>query len=244
MAGPAIILVEPQLAENIGTAARAMLNCGLTELRLVNPAPKWPSERAQQTSSGADSVLHNAKVFRSVAEAIRDLNRVYATSARPRDIVKIVVTPRRAGVELRQAESEGMRVGVLFGPERMGLINDDIALSDVVIAAPLNPEFSSLNLAQAVLLIAYEWLMAGDETPERILRRTSSPPAEKQHLLSFFNRLEAELEICGFFRVAEKRPSMVDSIRSMFVRADLTDQELRTLHGIVTELVTKRVGRE
>ena len=244
MAAPVIILVEPQLAENIGTTARAMLNCGLTELRLVNPAPKWPSDRALATCAGADDVLANAKLFRSVAEAVRDLNRLYATTARPRDIVKIVVTPRKAGVELREIEAQGLRAGVLFGPERMGLINDDIAIADVVIAAPLNPEFSSLNLAQAVLLIGYEWLMAGDETPERVLRRTASPPAEKQHLLSFFTRLESELDSCGFLRVAEKRPSMVDSIRSMFVRADLSDQELRTLHGIVTELVTKRVGRD
>jgi tRNA/rRNA methyltransferase len=238
---PVVVLVEPQLPENVGTAARAMLNCGLERMRLVTPRFAWPSERAAQTSSGADRVLEQASVHRSLAEATADLNRLYATSARPRDLIKPVLTPRGAASELRAACIAGDRVGVLFGPERTGLLNEDIALCDAVIAAPVNPAFASLNLAQAVLLIGWEWLMAADSTPPRILRHGTYGPAARHHLASFLARLEAELDACGFFRVAEKRPGMLDNIRGIFTRAELTDQELRTLHGIVTELVTLRV---
>jgi len=238
---PAIILVEPQLAENIGATARAMLNCGLTDLRLVNPRPEWPSERARANASGADTVLDQATVFRSVGEAIADLQRVYATTARARDLTKVVMTPPQAVAELRAELARGERVGVLFGPERTGLLNDDVALADAVIAVPLNPAFSSLNLAQAVLIVAYEWFKAADATPPVSLHHNASPPATKAHLTSFLGRLEAELDACGFLRNIEMRPAMVRNIRAMFARAELTDQEVRTLHGILTELVTKRL---
>ncbi len=238
---PVIILVEPQLAENIGAAARAMLNCGLSEMRLVQPRPEWPSERARATSSGAEAVLDAAGVFRSVAEATADLQRVYATTGRARDLVKLVMTPPQAVAEMRAELGRGERVGVLFGPERTGLLNDDVALADTVITVPLNPAFSSLNLAQAVLIIAYEWLTAGDATASVALHHGASPPATKAHLTSFLTRLEAELDDCGFLRNAEMRPAMVRNIRAIFGRAELTDQEIRTLHGILTELVTKRL---
>jgi len=238
---PVIVLVEPQLAENIGAAARAMLNCGLTELRLVQPRPEWPSERARATSSGAEAVLDAASVFRSIAEATADLQRVYATTGRTRDLVKRVMTPPQAVVEMRAELGRGERVGVLFGPERTGLLNDDVALADTVIMVPLNPDFSSLNLAQAVLIIAYEWLKAADRTAPVALHHGAAPPATKAHLTSFLTRLEAELDACGFLRNAEMRPAMVRNIRAMFGRAELTDQEVRTLHGILTELVTKRL---
>ncbi len=238
---PAIILVEPQLAENIGTAARAMLNFGLTRMRLVNPRPNWPSDRATEVSSGAGSVLEKAEVFRSIADAVADCRVVYATSARPRDMVKEVVTPRLAAAELRQHEAADIPCGILFGPERTGLLNDDIALCDRVITVPLNPKFSSLNLAQAVLLVGYEWYQAAGSPPPDTFRYGDAPPADKHHLMSFTSRLEAELDECGFLRNSHMRPTMVRNIRAMFGRASLTDQEVRTLHGILTELVTKRL---
>src|SRR5690242_16734762 len=144
--GPAIILVEPQLGENIGTAARAMLNCGLEELRLVRPRDGWPNAKAVTAASGADAVIENARLFESTVAAVADLNRVYATTARHRDMIQPVVTPRDAGAEMRAAAQRGERVGVLFGPERTGLVNDDIPLADTVLQVPLNPGFSSLNL--------------------------------------------------------------------------------------------------
>lgn len=238
---PVIILVEPQLAENIGATARAMLNCGLTELRLVQPRPEWPSERARANASGADVVLDQAALFRTVGEATTDLQRVYATTGRSRDLTKLIMTPPQAVAEMRAELGRGERVGVLFGPERTGLLNDDVALADTVITVPLNPDFSSLNLAQAVLIVAYEWIKAADATPPVALHHNASPPASKAHLTSFLVRLEAELDACGFLRSAEMRPAMVRNIRALFGRAELTDQEVRTLHGILTELVTKRL---
>jgi tRNA/rRNA methyltransferase len=238
---PAIILVEPQLAENIGTTARAMLNFGLTDLRLVNPKPDWPSDRAKATASGADRVLDGARVFRSLGEAIADLQVVYATSNRPRDLVKRVVTPRHAAGELRAHVAADVRPGILFGPERTGLVNDDLALADAVISAPVNPSFGSLNLAQAVLLIGYEWFQAADATAAEALHNGDSPVADRTHLMSFLNRLEFELDDSGFLRVPHMRPAMIRNIRAIFSRMAMTDQEVRTLHGILTELVTKRM---
>jgi tRNA/rRNA methyltransferase len=242
-APPVIILVEPQLPDNIGAAARAMLNFGLDRLRLVNPRPEWPNDRARALSAGADHVLAAAPVFRSLAEAVADLQIVYATSARPRDLVKMVMTPSHAAIELRRHTAAGSACGILFGPERTGLINDDVALVDAVITVPLNPEFSSLNLAQAVLLVAYEWFKAGDETPPLAFRHGEYPPADKQHLMSFLDRLETELLACGFLRTEHMRAAMVRNIHAMFGRMALTDQEIRTLHGILTELVNRRLGQ-
>lgn len=241
-AEPVIVLVEPQLAENIGAAARAMLNCGLTTLRLVNPRPEWPSERARANSSGAERVLDAARVFRSVAEATADLQRVYATSGRSRELVKEIMTPPQAAAEMRAEIGRGERIGIMFGPERTGLVNDDVVLADTVISVPLNPEFTSLNLGQAVLIVAYEWFKAADQTVPVALHHGGAPPASKAHLLSFLTRLETELDACGFLRNLEMRPAMVRNIRAIFARAGLTDQEVRTLHGILTELVTKRLG--
>src|SRR5260221_10558212 len=155
--GPAIILVEPQLGENIGTTARAMLNCGLEDLRLVRPRHGRPDERSYAAASGADSVLDRCRLFERVEDAIADLKRVYASSGRLRDMVKPVLTPRAWAGEARALIKAGHPVGVLFGPERSGLENDDLVLADTVVTVPLNPAFSSLNLAQAVVLIGYEW---------------------------------------------------------------------------------------
>lgn len=234
---PAVILVAPQLAMNIGTTARAMANCGLHDLRIVNPLPKWPNELSRRASSGSEWILDQAKICASTSQAIADLNRVYATTGRTRRMTKRIATPKAAAQEAREAYAKGERVGFLFGPERTGLENDDLALADALISVPLNPAFSSLNLAQSVLLVGYEWFQAGDATLASRLVSGDSPPATKEQLENFFAHLERELDHCGFLRVADKRPTMVRNIRNIFQRAAMTDQEIRTLHGVIAELV-------
>ena len=240
--GPAIVLVDPQLGENIGMVARAMLNCSLDELRLVRPRDGWPNPAAESAAAGADEVLAHARLFETTAAAVADLQRVYATTARPRGMVKPVVTPRRAAAELRAALAGGVRAGVLFGPERAGLVNDDVALADAVLSVPLNPAFASLNLAQAVFVVGYEWLLGAAEVPERALPLGATRPATKAELIGLFERLEAALDARGFLYPAEKRPTMVRNLRNLFQRAQLTEQEVRTLHGIVS-LLTPDVKR-
>ena len=237
---PVVILVRPQLAENIGTAARAMANGGLFHLRLVAPRDGWPSDKAWRASSGADSILNAATVHPTVADAIADLNRVFATCPRPRHIVKQVLTARGAASELRAVCARGLRAGVLFGPERAGLDNDDMACADALIRYPLNPAFMSLNLAQAVLVVAYEWWLVEDATPPARLMTNETRVATKGKLENFLAHLADELDACGFLRNAPKRPGMVRNIRHLFQRGEVTEQELRTLHGIVTELARGR----
>jgi tRNA/rRNA methyltransferase len=241
--GPAVILVAPQLGENIGMVARAMLNCGLGELRLVRPRDGWPNPAAESAASGALEVITNAGLFETTAAAVADLNRVYVTTARPRGMIKPVVTPRRAAAELRAALAAGERAGLLFGPERTGLTNDDMCLGEVIVEVPLNPAFKSLNLAQAVLLLAYEWYQAGAEEPQRRLELGDSRPAPRQQLIGFFERLETTLDEVGFFHPPEKRPTMVRTLRNLFLRAELSEQELRSLHGIVSALLGAKLKR-
>ncbi len=237
--GPAIVLVAPQLAENIGTVARAMLNCGLTDLRLVRPRDGWPNPKAAPAASGADAVLDAARVYDRTEDAIAELAHVYATTARPRDMVKPVATPRQAAGAMRAAFERGEPVGILFGGERAGLDNDDIVLADTVVTVPLNPSFASLNLAQAVLLVGNEWYQAGPVEPPEGMDR-GAPPATKAELGNFFEHLEQELDRAEFFRVAEKRPTMVRALRNLFQRAHPTEQEVRSLHGVVTALSGRR----
>ncbi len=238
--GPAIILVEPQLGENIGGAVRAMYNCGLTDLRLVAPRDGWPNAKAVAIASGADIVLRAARLFDRVEDVIADLRHVYATTARDRFMVKRVLTPRLAAAEMRHFTGSGEACGILFGRERTGLVNDHVALADTVLTVPLNPAFSSLNLAQAVLLVGYEWFTAGDEGPAEYLVTGHSAPATKEELLRFFGHFEEELDRSGFLRNAEKRPGMIRNLRNLFQRAAPTAQELRTLHGILTAFVGPR----
>ena len=233
---PAIILVEPQLGENIGSAARAMLNCGLTELRLVNPRDGWPNEKAAAAASGADAVLKKAKVYESTAEAVADLRYVFAATARERDMTKAVATPRQAARAMRRFAAKKHGCGVLFGPERRGLTNDDVVLADTLVVASLNPAFRSLNLAQAVLLVAYEWFLAGPSAAPEKMTKSGAVPATKRELTDFLAHLESELDRAGFLQVAEKRPSTVRRIRNIFQRAKLMDHEARTLHGILVAL--------
>ncbi len=238
-AGPVVILVEPQLGENIGTTARAMANFGLTELRLVNPRDGWPNEKAGFASSGADYILEAAKLYDNVEAAIGDLHFIYAATARIRDMVKPVVSPQTAAAALHQRISAGERAGILFGRERWGLSNDEVTLADEILTYPVNPDFSSLNLAQSVLIIAYEYFKglgdAGNET-YATLRRKGVRAATGEEVVGFFEHLESELDRNGFLRPPEKRPAMVRNIRNIFHRTQLTDQDVRTLRGIVVSL--------
>lgn len=238
---PVVILVRPQLAENVGMVARAMLNCGLTGLRLVAPREDWLADKAVAAASGADALLRSARAFETTEAAIADLRRVLATTARRRDMIKTLFTPRAAAGHLRAAMARREPCGILFGPERTGLENDDVALADAIIEVPLNPAYCSLNLAQAVLLVGYEWFQAGDDTPPEQLITNATQPATRADLMNFFAHLERELDACGFLRNQDKRPGMVRNLRNLFERAHLTEQEIRTLHGIVKEL---RHGRQ
>ena len=217
-----------------------MLNFGLTALRLVRPRDGWPSERAVAAASGADTVIDGAELFDSTAAAIADLNSVYATSARRRNMLKPVMTPAHAAGAMRAAAARGARIGVLFGPERSGLDNDDVSLAEALISVPLNPAHASLNIAQAVLLVGYEWFRQGGEGPGERMELGRAVAAPRADLLRFFEHLESELDAGGFLRPPEKRPVMVRNIRNMFQRADLTEREVRTLRGIVAALAGRR----
>lgn len=243
-AEPVVVLVRPQLAENVGTTARAMLNCGLKRLRLVVPREDHLSDKAMAASSGASIVLERAGVFNSTEEALADCHFAVATTARRRDMVKPVLRPDAAAEALRQKVNEGLRGAIIFGPERTGLENDDVALADKIVEIPLNPDYSSLNLAQAVLVMGYEWFKSGVDRPAEELPMRESRPATKHELQVFFEKLEKELDDSGFLRVKEKRPRMVRNIRNMFERAELTDQEVRTLHGMIRDLSTYRKGQQ
>lgn len=244
---PAVILVRPQLGENIGTAARAMANFGLNDLRLVAPRDGWPSEDARAAAASADKVIDGARVFASTEEAIADIHRLYATTARPRDMVKAVMTPESAAREGHERIGMGQRVGFLFGAERAGLRNEEIVFADAIVMAPVDPAFASVNLAQAVLLLSYEWMKnepsptlgretAFDGPAKEGLNLRDSRPAGKEALIGFFEHLERELDDAGFLRPPEKRPVMVRSLRNMFQRMGATEQEVKTLRGVVASL--------
>ncbi len=245
LGGPAVILVAPQLGENIGAAARAMLNFGLSDLRLVRPRDGWPNDRAVSSASGADDVINSAAVFQTTAEALADLNHVVAATARTRDMAKDSADPRQAAAAMRRRMADGAAVGILFGPERAGLNNDDLSLADSIVAIPANPAFSSLNLAQSVLLVAYEWFVAegmGQMDPGGNAGKSAKaePQATKEELVGFFEHLERELDTGGFLKPPEKRPAMVRNLRNLFQRSHLTGQEVRSLRGVIAALTHLR----
>jgi tRNA/rRNA methyltransferase len=240
--GPAIVLVRPQLAVNIGMCARAMANFGLSDLRLVSPREGWPRTGARRkgayaAAAGAVHLLENARVFDSVAEAVADLNFVWATTARERGQHKRIEIPASAMAESAAAVIAGEKHGILFGPERTGLDNDDIALASAILTFPVNPAYGSLNLAQAVLLCGYEFFKArqGGGIPFDTSER--SPPAQREMTLSFFEFLEEKLDAAGFFRPASKRPVMQRNMRNMLHRMNLSQQDVRTLWGAIVRLV-------
>lgn len=235
--GPVIILVEPQLGENIGMVARAMANFGLFELRLVNPRDGWPSERAVAAASKADHVIDATQVFETLPEAISDLQYILATTARKRDMLKDVLAPVEAAKILRGNFNRDMRSGILFGRERWGLHNDEIALADAMVTFPVNPAFASLNIAQAVLLMSYEWIKSVDyDTNEPAFRAPETEVADKGELQGFFNHIEAALEDAQYYYPEERRARMRDNLRSIFTHAGLKSLELQTLHGVVAAL--------
>ena len=238
---PVVILVRPQLGENVGAAARAMLNFGLTELRLVRPQCGWPNVKALNAASGATEVLNRLELFDRVEDAVADLERLYATTARTRELPKPVLTPAEAARESRAELAAGRRVGILFGPERTGLENDELILADAVLGIPVNPAFFSLNLAQAVLLVAYEWFQAGNDAPARREAEPAGPPATKGELGHLLEHLLAELDAVDFFRTPDRRESMARTLKAIFARADLHAPDVHLLRGVIKELA--RGGR-
>ncbi len=240
MSAPAVILCRPQLGENIGAAARAMMNFGMGDLRLVAPRDSWPNPAAEAMAAGASGILDKATLYTTTADAVADLNRVWATTARKRYMLKPVQTPRHAAGEIRNAAGRGEACGILFGPERTGLENDEVALADAVLNIPADPQNSSLNLAQAVLLMGYEWFQLGDDSASEEIRAGRTAPATKEELEGFYGQLIGELDGCGFLRNTQHRPIMIRNIRNMFGRAGLFEQEVRTLRGIVSCLVNGR----
>lgn len=236
---PAIILVDPQMGENIGASARAMLNCGLSDLRIVRPRDGWPNERADAMSAGALAMMPPVTVFDHVEDAVADCQHVYATTARPRGMAKPVMTAREAAADIRARENTYQKTAILFGGERAGMTNDDIALAHTIITIPANPDFSSLNLGQCVLLCAYEWLQAA---PAAAKEETHTPAPHKM-FDEFFRRLESELDTHGFFRTPEMKPTVSRNLRAPLSRAELSEQEISTLHGVITVL-TQNKSRE
>jgi tRNA/rRNA methyltransferase len=228
---PVIVLVRPQLGENIGKAARAMLNFGLAEMRLVAPRDGWPNPAAGPAASGADIVLHDAKVFDSVADAVADCTHVYATTVRKRGLVKPVVTPE---VAARTIHAEPGRSAILFGPERSGLETDDVAIARTILTVPINPEFGSLNLAQAVILVAYEWSKhVALESPPLVELDPVAPQAELDGLVG---HLEAMLEGAGYFFPPDRVPSAKRTLRSVLTKPGWNSNEIRTLRGVLSTL--------
>ena len=229
--GPAFVLVQPQMGENIGAAARAMWNFGLRRMSLVAPRDGWPNPAAVAMASGAGGLLDEARLFATTEEAVAEAQAIYATTARPREMTKRVLTPEAAMAEARGHAAAGRKVAVLFGPERAGLANEDVILADTIISVPVNPAFASLNLAQCVLLVAYEWRRQGAEVPPEEPDRA---PAEQVGRL--LEHLIGELDAAHFFYPEHKRAAMVANLSNLFRRAPLTDQDVRTLWGVVRAL--------
>ena len=231
-----IILVEPQLGQNIGAVARAMLNFGLTDLRLVKPRDGWPNPEALPLSAGAEKVLENAQVYPSTPTAIGDLNQLFATSSRIPDMIKSIYAPKPALEHLTSVAQQGQKVGILFGGERCGLRNEDISLCEALIKIPTQSDFPSLNLAHAVALVAYEWFIQISSYPSHVFRTGRTCLATREDLGNLFAHLEEELDRTGFLRHQKKRATMIRNIRNIFQRAHLTAQEVRTLRGIIRSL--------
>jgi tRNA/rRNA methyltransferase len=253
MTAPAIILSQTQMGENIGAAARAMKNFGLSELHLIAPKCEWPNDRAQMLASGAGDILNAATLHPDAAAGLCGFNLILATTARGRDVTRDILTPEEAAKRLRAAAAQGLKTAILFGGERAGLDNDEISLCDALITIPTAPlpqvkdselKAGSLNLGQAVLLLGYEWLKSADATPPSRTRPSLALPATRAELIGLFEHLERELDAAHFFFPPEKKASMVRNMRAMIVRSGLTDQEARTIRGMIVALVKNKYRGE
>ncbi len=234
---PVMVLVEPQMGENIGSAARAMWNFGLEHMRLVKPRDGWPNSRATATASGASRVLDKTGVYQSTSEAIGDLEFTFATTARSRDLTKPVMTPERAMAHSRALLAEGKKVGILFGPERAGLQNDDIVRANAIVSVPVNPGFASLNLAQCVLLMAYEWRRQGGDVPEEVTELAGTDFATSVEVEKLFEHFVERLDTAGFFFPEHKAEPMKANLRNMLSRMPLTSSDVQIFHGMLRQFV-------
>lgn len=232
---PLMILVAPQMGENIGAAARAMWNFGLEHMRLVVPRDGWPNPAATATASGASRVLDRLGVFDDTQAALQDLDFVFATTARNRDLTKPVFTPEDAMSRARGMIADGKKVGVLFGPERAGLENKDIAQANAIVSVPVNPGFASLNLAQCVLLTSYEWRKQFDNVVPDSMEAMQSDAAGQGEINALYGHFEEKLERAGFFFPAHKSDSMKLNLRNMFSRLPLTSSDVATFHGMLRQ---------
>jgi len=232
---PVIVLVRPQLGQNIGKAARAMLNFGLTEMRLVAPRDGWPNPDAGPAASGADTVLEKAQLFDSVEEAVADCGLVYASTVRRRDLVMPVIGPEEMATEIRASPG---RAAILFGPERSGLETDDVALAGKIVTVPINPEFGSLNLAQAVILLAYEWSRDGKLSLPTA--KEAEPPAPMSELEGLVGQLDGALEESGYFFPPERTHATRLTMRTVLTKAQWSSREIKALRGMIRSLVEKR----
>jgi len=242
LAGPVVILVEPQLGENIGMCARAMGNFGLTRLRIVKPRDGWPNVHARRAASGADYILDAVELFDSVEAAVADCTLLFATTARAHDQAKPVVAPEFAAREIAAQVGSGGTAGILFGRERYGLENQEVALADRIITFPVNPAFASLNLAQAVLLVGYEWFKLATAGALPFAMPERSERASQHQMQTFFDNLVRELDKVEFLRPAEKRDTMLVNLRNIFARMEPTKQDMHTLHGVVMAIAEGRKG--
>jgi tRNA/rRNA methyltransferase len=235
--GPVIILAEPQLGENIGMVARAMANFGLANLRLVNPRDGWPNDKASAAASGASQVIAGAAVFATVEAAVADLTHVYATTARRREMIKPVIGPGELAARIRESQGGGGSCGILFGRERWGLNNHEISLCDAIVTFPVNPAFASLNIAQAVLLVAYEWMRSrDDELARQAFTQNEVATASRNDLIGLVDHLQEALEEADYFYPPEKKDRMLLNLRNIFTHAQLSEPEIRTLRGVVAAL--------
>lgn len=245
---PVVILCRTQMGENIGTAARAMLNFGLTELRLVAPQCGWPNAKAVAAASGAVEILNRLEIYPDLVAATADLHHTFATTARPRDLKKPVCDGEAAAAEAHRLIGEGRRVGLVFGPERTGLTNDELLLADSLVAFPVNPAFASLNLAQAVLIMGYAWFrraMAADgAAPAAPEPGAAAPPATKAEVAGLLDHLVRELDAVDFFRTEQRRASLIRAISVMIERRGWTTPEIHLMRGMIKDLVGGRRARQ
>ncbi len=232
---PVVILIRPQMGENIGAVARAMSNFGLNELRIVAPRDGWPNPKAVEMSAGAESIITDAKLYNDFAASMADINIAYATTARPRDMNKRVIEPAQAMQEI-STKYKAQNVALVFGPERAGIENEEITLCDSIITIPTGEKNRSLNLAQSSVIIGYEWLKASAESGERSMEDNQQIPAAKSDIFGLFDQLESYLDKAEYFRVEQKKPIMWQNLKNMLLRGAWNEQEIRTFRGMLRSL--------